>query len=72
MRSQPLTINPSHFSARMATNADVADSTKSSAAASSAPAQDLAGKAGAAEVAGGEKKVKTEKECKMPQDGDRI
>lgn len=66
MRRQPLRLNPSHFSARMTTNAAIADSTKSTESASPAPAQDSSVKAGAAEATGGDKKVKTEKECMIP------
>lgn len=53
----------------MATNAAIADPAKPTTTASPAPAQDVAGKAGTSEVAGGEKKVKTEKECMIPHHG---
>ena len=67
MRRQPLRINSIHLRARMASNAAVADSTKSSATGSPGPGQDANNKAGAAGAAGGEKKVKSEKECMFAQ-----
>lgn len=52
----------------MATNAAVIDSAKPSATGSPAPGQDVGSKIGAVEVAGGEKKVKSEKERMAPRE----
>ena len=65
MRRQPLRINSNYPCARMASNAAVVESAKSSATGSPAPAQEANNNAGTAEVAGGDKKVKTEKECTL-------
>jgi hypothetical protein len=67
VRRQPLRINSILFRDRMASNSAAADPTKPSATAS-APGQDVRNKAGAAETAGGEKKVKSEKECMFAQE----
>jgi hypothetical protein len=66
VRRLPIRITLTHPRARMATNAAVAESAKSSITRSHTPGQDLNGKI-EAEVAGGEKKVKSEKERMAPQ-----
>ena len=63
MRRQPLRINSTYPRARMASNIAVVDSAKASVTGSPAPPQEADNKSGAAEAAGGEKKVKTEKDC---------
>lgn len=63
MRKQPVRINSIYFRARMATNAAAADSLKSGANESPAPAPDAVNKTGA----DGEKKVKSAKERMLPK-----
>jgi hypothetical protein len=63
VRKQPVRVNSISFRARMATNAAAADSAKSGANASPAPAPDATNKTGV----DGEKKVKTAKERMLPK-----